>query len=129
MLSYFYFVNMDLVQIYRKIITDQSVSWVLFKHGTCVMLLDPQKDIKAQSIQILKTHGPVTAGTSSGDFVVTKIPEINGWIVTGSYPGIMVYVSQEEAGNKKSDLEIGLIGRTKRELDAKELEVTYVHFR
>ncbi|OGH11967.1 MAG: hypothetical protein A2857_05975 [Candidatus Levybacteria bacterium RIFCSPHIGHO2_01_FULL_36_15] len=117
---------MDLINIYKKIIIDPSMSWVLFKNGTCAMLLEPQNDIKTQAIQILRTHGPVTAGTPSGDFEVTKTPEINGWIVTGNYPGIMMYVSSEEAGNKKSDFEIGMIGRTKRELDAKELEVVYV---
>ena len=37
-----------------------------------------------------------------------------------------MYVSSEEADNKKSDFEIGMIGRTKRELDAKELEVVHV---
>lgn len=89
------------------------------------MLLEPQKDIKAQAIQILRRQGIVTAGTPSGDFEVTKIPEINGWVVTGNYPGIMMYVSEEE-GKKKDDIEIGMIGRSKRELDAKELEIVRI---
>jgi hypothetical protein len=125
MVSYFCGVNMDLVNIYKKVITDPSMSWVLFKHGTCVMLLNPEKDIQTQAIKILKEHGSVVAGTPSGDFEVTKIPEIKGWIVTGDYPGIMVYVSMVE-GKKKKDFEIGMIGRTKRELDAKELEVLHI---
>ena len=90
------------------------------------MLLHPADDVKAQAIKILREHGLVVAGTSSGDFEVTKIPDINGWVVTGDYPGIMIYVSEEE-GNKKDDVEIGLIGRNKREHDAKELEVVYVN--
>lgn len=90
------------------------------------MLLAPQEDAQAQAIKILKEHGPVVAGTPSGDFEVTKIPEINGWVVTGDYPGIMVYVSSEEAGKKSSDIEVGIVGRTKRESDAKELDVVYV---
>lgn len=101
------------------------MSWVLFKNGTCVMLLRPEGDAQEQAIKILKEHGLVVEGTSSGDFEVTKIPEINGWVVTGDYPGIMVYVPLEE-GKKKDDVEIGLIGRTKRETDAKVLEVVYV---
>jgi len=117
---------MDLISTYKKIIIDASISWVLFKNGTCVMLLKPQDDIKTQAIQILQTQGSVTAGTPSADFEVTKIPEINGWAVTGDYPGIIVYVSKEEVDSKKRDFEIGLIGRSKRERDAKELEVLHV---
>lgn len=116
---------MDLVSVYKKIVIDQSSSWVLFGNGTCVMLLEPQKNIKEQAIKILREHGSVAAGTPSGDFEVTKIPEISGWIVTGDYPGIMMYVSLKE-GEKKGDFEIGMIGRTKRELDGKVLEVVYV---
>lgn len=116
---------MDLIHIYKKIVTDNSMCWVLFKNGTCVMLLRSEEDVRAQAINILKGHGSVTAGTPSGDFEVTKIPEIDGWVVTGDYPGIMIYVSEEEVNNK-NDFEIGLIGRTKRELDGKGLEVMYV---
>ena len=117
---------MDLVSIFKKIIIDTQVSWVLFKNGTCVMFENPQKDPQTEAINILKKQGRVIPGTPSGDFEVTKIPEINGWVVTGNYPGIMMYVSQEEAGGKNSDFEIGMIGRTKREHDAKTLEVVKV---
>lgn len=117
---------MDLISAFKKIVTDQSVSWVLFKNGTCVMLLKPEKNIKDQAIEILRVNGKAMPGSSSADFEVTKIPEINGWVITGDYPGIMMYVSLEEAGNKKKNFEIGLFGRDKRELDAKELKVTHV---
>lgn len=116
---------MNLIDIYKKIIIDQSASWVLFKNGTCVMFLKPQENIKEQAIKILRDHGFVIAGTPSGDFEVTKITEINGWVVTGDYPGIMMYVSSEEAANK-NDFEIGMIGRVKRENDIGELEVTHI---
>lgn len=116
---------MNLIDIYKKIIIDKSAGWVLFRNGTCVMLLDPQENIKEQAVKILREHGSVVAGTPSGDFEVTKIPEINGWVVTGDYPGIMMYVSEEE-GKNKGDVEVGMIGRVKRQLDAKELEVVSV---
>lgn len=117
---------MDLVQIYKKIIVDSSTSWVLFKNGTCVMLLNPEEDVHTQAIKILKEHGSVVAGTPSGDFEVTKIPVIDGWVITGDYPGIMIYVSSQEADKKNSDFEIGMTGRTKRENDAKALEVVHI---
>ncbi len=116
---------MDLINIYKTIVTDPNMSWVLFKHGTCVMLLEPSADTRAQAINILKHHGPVMGGTPAADFEVTSIPEINGWVVTGDYPGIMMYVSSEE-GKNKSDFEIGIIGRAKRESDAKSLEIVHV---
>lgn len=117
---------MDLVNIYRKTIIDPSMSWVLFKNGTCVMLLNPEEDLQTQAIKILKEHGSVVAGTPSGDFEVSKIPEIKGWVVTGDYPGIMIYVSYEEASNSENDFEIGMLGRRKRELDTKALEVIHI---
>lgn len=116
---------MDLINIYKKIVTDSSMNWVLFKCGTCVMLLYPEEDLRAQAIRILKEHGAVVAGTPTGDFEVTKIPEIKGWVVTGDYPGIMMYVSEEE-GKNKDDLYVGLAGRNKREQDTKKLEVVYI---
>ncbi|MEK7543381.1 MAG: hypothetical protein AAB557_00770 [Patescibacteria group bacterium] len=117
---------MDIISIFQKVVTDPTMSWVLFKNGTCVMLLTPEEDIKNQAIAILKDHGSVVAGTPSGDFEVTKIPDINGWIVTGDYPGIMTYVSSEEAGKKDSDFEVGIFGRTKKEQDATSLEVVHI---
>ncbi len=117
---------MDLVNIYKKIIIDPNASWVLFGHGTCVMLLEPQKNIKEQAVIILREHGSVVSGSSSGDFEVTKIPEIDGWVVTGDYPGIMIFISYKGAGSNGNDFEIGMLGREKRELDAKELEVVHV---
>ncbi len=58
---------MDLISIYKKIIIDQSAGWVLFRNGTCVMLLEPQGDIKEQAVKILREHGSVVAGTPSGE--------------------------------------------------------------
>lgn len=116
---------MDFIAVFQKVVIDPDVSWVLFKHGTCVMLLTPEDDIRKQAIRILKDHGSVIPGTPSGDFDVTRIPDIQGWIVIGVYPGIMVYVSEDEAGSKHHDIDIGILGRTKRDLDAKF--VTVIH--
>lgn len=116
---------MELVAVYKKAIVDPAISWVLFKNGTCVMLLKPEDDLRASAILIIKSHGSVIPGSPSGDFEVTKIPEIDGWLITGDYPGIMDYVSSQE-GKGKDDFEIGMIGRTKRESDAKTQEVVHV---
>ena len=119
---------MDLMTVFKKVITDPSMNWVLFKNGTCVMLMNPEEDVRAQAIKILKKHGLVIGGTPSGDFEVTKIPDINGWVITGNYPGIISFVSEDEGG-RKTDFEIGVIGRSKREYDSKELKVAHVENR
>lgn len=117
---------MDIISVFQKVVTDPSMSWVLFKNGTCVMPLNSEVDVRTQAMKILEEHGSVVAGTPSGDFEVTKISEIGGWIVTGAFPGIMMYVSDEEAGREKSDFKIGMIGRTKKEQDATSLEVVHI---
>lgn len=121
---------MDLIEIYRKIIGKSEKGWVLFNNGTCVMPMQPEiEDIKMLAIKILREHGRVIVGTPSGDFDVIKVSEVHGWIVTGDYPGIMIFVSEEEAGKKNSDIEVGLIGRTIRANDAKELKVVHVEIK
>ncbi len=67
----------------------------------------------------------MVAGTPSGDFEVTKMPQINRRVVTGNYPAVMVFVSEKETSGNKNDFEIGLIGRSKHELDAEELGVVH----
>ena len=66
------------------------------------MLLTSEEDVQLQVIQILKEHGSVVAGTPSGDFEVTKIPEIHEWVITADYPEIMTCVSLEEGKNKSN---------------------------
>ena len=109
-----------LVEIYRKIIDPKISNWVVFEHGTCVILYHPQGDLKIQAIEILQKYGLVTPGTSSADFTVIKVDE--DWVVAGDRPGILNYVSKEE-GDYKEDYEIGLIGRDKKEQDLKELKI------
>jgi len=116
---------MELVAVYKKAIIDLAISWVLFENGTCVMILKPENDLRAQAIEIIKSHGSAIPGSPSGDFDVTKIPKIDGWLITGDYPGIMDYVSSQE-GKRKDDFEIGMIGRMKRESDAKTQKVVHI---
>lgn len=113
-----------LVNIYKKIIEPKFKDWVIFEHGTCVIIYKSQGDLKKEATETLKKYGPVSPGSSSADFQVLKID--SGWIVYGDQPGILNYVSEEE-GNGKEDYEIGLIGRYKKEQDSKELEVSYIN--
>lgn len=114
----------QLVDIYKKIINPKFKDWVIFEHGTCVIIYKSQGDLENEAKGILQKYGLVIPGTPSGDFTVTKID--SGWIVTGDQPGVLNYVSEDE-GKGKEDWEIGLIGRNKKETDSKHLLVIYIN--
>ncbi|MCL4365888.1 hypothetical protein M1437_01545 [Patescibacteria group bacterium] len=113
-----------LVDIYKKVIEPKLKDWVVFEHGTCVIIYHPPKDLEAETKEVLKKYGQVHPGTSTADFTVIKVDY--GWIVAGDQPGILNYVSEEE-GQGKEDYEIGLLGRNQKEQDSQELKVVYIN--
>ena len=114
----------QLINIYKKVIEPKLKDWVVFEHGTCVILYHLPKDLEVEAKEVLQKYGPVYPGTSTADFTVTKVD--SGWIVTGDQPGILNYVSEEE-GKGQEDFEIGLLGRDQKEQDSKELKVVYIN--
>lgn len=112
----------ELVKIYKKVIEPKLKDWVVFEHGTCVIIYHPPKNLKAEAIEVLKRYGQVQPGTSTADFNVLKVDQ--GWIVAGDQPGVLNYVFEDE-GKEKEDYEIGLLGRNKKEQDSKELKAIY----
>lgn len=113
----------ELINIYKKVIEPKLKDWVIFEHGTCVILYHPPKDLKAAAIKVLQKYGQVQPGTSTADFNVLKVD--SGWIVAGDQPGILNYVSEDE-GHGKEDYEIGLIGRNKKEQDSQNLKIIHI---
>ena|GEM_PF-293218 len=116
----------DLVAIYRRIILGDGMSWVLFRNGTCFIVMEPGSDLRQQAIDSMREWGPVEAGTPQGDFGVTALTDYPGFVVTGWHPDMLVYVSPEDAGSNADDLTIGLLGRARRDQDAHELQVIHV---
>jgi hypothetical protein len=116
------------VTAWRSIIKGDQKSWVLFEHGTCLILMEPEADLTMQAHQIMSTWGPVKGGTSAGDFNVIALPDPpGGWIVTGHHPDMLNYVSLEDAtGSNPSDLVIGLLGRANRDQDAHSLKIVHI---
>lgn len=114
----------ELVVIYKKVIEPKLKDWVIFEHGTCVIIYKSQGDLKSEAIETLKKYGTLTPGSSSADFQVLKVD--SDWIVAGDQPGILNYVSYEE-GKEKEDYEIGIIGRNKKEYDSQELKIIYTN--
>jgi hypothetical protein len=118
----------SLVDTWRRIIVGEGKAWVLFEHGTCVILTSPAPDLAAQATALLKEWGPVVVGTPAGDFNVIKLDDDPGWVVTSHHPDILMYVGPDEfpEGEVPDDMVIGLIGRAKRHQDAEELQVLHV---
>ncbi len=67
----------------------------MFEHGKCIVLKEPQEDLQAQAIEILKEWGTVVPRTSLGDFNVLDFDDLPGWSVIYPNPDIANYVDSE----------------------------------
>ncbi len=116
-----------LVDTWRAIILGKEKSWVLFQHGTCVILMQPEQDLTAQAIELMQQWGPVHVGSPAGDFSSITLADHPGWVVTGHHPDMLTYVSPDEFGDTEpSEVAVGLLGRSKRNQDAEDLQVLHV---
>jgi hypothetical protein len=106
-------------------------SWVLFHHGTCVVLPkpDPVEDLGEQAVSLLAEYGPVHIGSSAGDFSVIELEDVPGWCVTCHHDDVLTYVEPADVTQGAGELEIGLCGRSKRHMDGTELTVAHVEDR
>jgi hypothetical protein len=119
-----------LSEVWRSIIVGDEKSWVLFKNGTCVILVEPEADLSAQALALMEEWGPVHAGSSAGDFGTIDLTNAPGWVVTSHHNDILTYVAPDEVGQPDpTDLVVGLLGRGKRDQDARELEIIHVEDR
>ena len=118
------------VETWRQIIVGDEKSWVLFKHGTCVILVDPGDDLAAQAVAVLREFGPVHPGTPAADFGTITLDQAPGWVVTGHHPDVLTYVSPAEIDTSEDDdninLTVGLTGRSKRDEDARDLTIIHI---
>ena len=120
----------SLVDVWRQIILGDDKSWVLFQHGTCVILMRPEQDLAAQATAMMKEWGPVHAGSPAGDFSTITLSDRPGWVVTGHHPDMLTYVGPEEVGEQDpSDLVVGLLGRSKRNQDGEDPQALHVEDR
>lgn len=115
----------DLIQTWRSIITEEDKSWVLFENGTCIIMMSPE-NIQKKAIELMNEWGAVHAGSSAGDFSTIELKANSGWVVTCHHNDILTYVDPEEISSDLPDYVIGLLGRSKREEDAKTLNVIHV---
>ncbi|MFI5640985.1 hypothetical protein ACIA8H_26720 [Streptomyces goshikiensis] len=119
-------VNTDaLIAVWQRLLADPRKSWVLFEHGTCVVLTTPAGELAVRAGEILAEFGPVRAGSPSGDFSVIDLKDADGWVVTGHHNDVLTYVAPDEP-QEQSHIAVGLFGRSKRHRDGTELRVVHV---
>ncbi|MBU6302004.1 MAG: hypothetical protein KGS60_10650 [Verrucomicrobia bacterium] len=118
----------ELIAAWKETINGPEKSWVLFRNGTCVILMKPAADLAAQAKTLLREFGPVHSSSTFGDFSTIELNNGRGWVVTSHHPDILTLVGPDEAMST-SDMLIGLQGRTKRGMDAEEVEVLHVEDR
>jgi hypothetical protein len=126
----------ELVSTWRRILCLRNIdadgrSWVLFHHGTCVVLPQsaPEEDVEKQAVSLLAEYGPVYIGTPAGDFSVIALDDVPGWCVSCHHDAVLTYVEPGDVTRGAGDLEVGLCGRSKRHMDGTELTVTHVEDR
>ena len=116
----------QLIKTWRSVIVGDEKSWVLFANGTCVILMEPENDLRSQAVELMREYGPVHAGSSGGDFSTINLENEPGWVVTCHHPDILTYVSENDAGDEPTDVSVGLFGRSNRDTDSADLEVIHV---
>ncbi|MGE6396089.1 hypothetical protein [Chryseobacterium scophthalmum] len=120
----------ELIENVKLAINPKFQDWVLFKNGTYIIFDDitKVKNINDEAMVMMKEFGPVFAGGPAGDFNTIHLTKTEGWIVSGHGYGMYTYVSPSEIQNESAnDMEIGLLGRSKRDLDGKKPEIIYVN--
>jgi hypothetical protein len=118
--------NSELIDAWRASINGPDKSWVLFEHGTCVILTEPADDLAAQATALLREFEPVHAASSFGDFGTIRLKDRRGWVVTCHHNDILTFVGPDEASPDAQDVTVGLLGRFKRGWDAEQLRVLHV---
>jgi len=116
------------IDVWQRLLADPRKSWVLFEHGTCVVLTAPDGELAEQATEILKEFRPAHAGSSPGDFRVIDLKDDEGWVVAGHHNDVLTYVGPGEPVDE-SEIAVGLFGRSKRHRDGTELHVVHVEDR
>lgn len=114
-------------RIWEQIVIGDNKSFVCFSNGTCVILMSPSGDLSHQATELLKEWGPVHAGSPAGDFTVINLQDHPGWVVLSQHNDVLTYVAPSELDQSTNDIAIGLLGRSKRDQDAKDLRIVHVH--
>ena len=120
----------ELLKHVKLCINPAFEDWVLFQNGTYIIFdkADTIANLENEAIKSMKKFGPVYVGNPSGDFSITHLNKTEGWIVSGHGYGMYTYVNPNElTATKPEDHEIGLHGRSKRNLDGEKPIIIHVN--
>jgi hypothetical protein len=120
--------NQTLIENVKLAINPKFQDWVLFQNGTYIVFdnTDSIKNLKSEAIKIMSEYGPVHIGSPAGDFGVTTLKKAQGWSISGHYYGMYTYVHPSEINTLAlNESEIGLFGRSKRDLDGQNPIIIY----
>jgi hypothetical protein len=113
------------IERWKQLLAHQSYPWVLFAHGTCVILTTPEMDLARQATDLIE-QWPVHAGGNLGDFGVMSVTDAPGWVITCAHPDILTYLAPEEVAEEDAaEVALGLQGRAKRDQDAHEKRIIF----
>ncbi len=112
------------VLVLRRVVKGQGKRWALFENGTVVFVTTPG-EVAAEARRILRAAGLAHVGTASADFSVITLSDGLGWAVTCHHPDVLSLVLAGEAGERATDLSIGLLGRSRRSEDATALKIVH----
>jgi hypothetical protein len=117
------------IDLWRRLLDNNTKSWVLFEHGTCLVLMEPESDLGKQAREFLSTDGPIRAGTAMGDFAIQDLDApFTGWIVTGHHPDMINYIAPEDSrlNGQESSFLVGMLGRSDRDEDSQSLKIVHI---
>ena len=115
------------IERWKLLLDHLDKPWVVFSHGTCVILREPEPDIARQATELI-AQWPVHAGSELGDFNVVTLTDVPGWVITYAHPDILTYLAPEEVERVDAPtVVLGLLGRAKRDKDAHEKRIIFVN--
>lgn len=120
----------ELLHHVRLSINPKFQDWILFKNGTYIIFehADEISNLESTALKLMAEFGPVYSGERSEDFDVTDLKNTEGWIVSGHGYGMYTYVSPQEMKSETLNIvEIGLLGRRKRDLDGRNPFIMHIN--
>src|SRR5688572_17686213 len=109
-----------LVHVFRRIITFDC-TWVLFAHGSAVVLPTASDDARQAARKILRES---TDAFSIGSVIALSV--LPGWVVTAPHPDVLTYVSPDDVGQGAADVTVAYYGSAALGADARELRILSV---
>jgi hypothetical protein len=113
------------IELLKKILPENQ-TWVVFSKGTFITFGALKEGIEQEALHYIRQKGRVIPGTPLADFNVESLPKNAGWIIhfyLEEMKTVVLHTEVEE--NERAAVQVGLYGRYKRDLDAKEPKIIH----